>query len=116
MLNLTLSTYKVCVHAKSPQSCLTLCNPMDSSLAGSLSMGFSGKNTGVSCHALLERISPTQELNLHFLCLLHWKAGFFVCLFCFLLLVLSVKPIHKAVVIIYILVIHRSGSELKLLD
>ena len=29
-----------CVHAKSLQSCTTLCNPMDYSLQGSLSMGF----------------------------------------------------------------------------
>ena len=34
------------------------------------SMGFSGKNTGVGCHALLQGIFPTQGLNLH---LLHWK-------------------------------------------
>ena len=27
----------------------------------SLSMGFSGKNTGVDCHALLQRIFLTQE-------------------------------------------------------
>ena len=30
-----------CVHAQSLQSCLTLCNPMDCSLPGSLSVGFS---------------------------------------------------------------------------
>ena len=32
-----------------------------------LSMGFSGKNTGVGCHFLLQRIFPTQGLNLHLL-------------------------------------------------
>ena len=36
-----------------------------------------GKNAGAGCHALLQRIFLTQGLNLHFLCLLHWQAGFF---------------------------------------
>ena len=40
----------------------------------SLSMGIL-KNTGVGCHALLQRICPTQRLNPHLLCLLHWQAG-----------------------------------------
>ena len=31
-----------------------------------------GKNTGVGCHALLQRIFPTQGLNPH---LLHWQVG-----------------------------------------
>ena len=31
---------------------------------------FSGKNTGVDCHFLLQGIFPTQESNPHFLCLL----------------------------------------------
>ena len=34
-----------------------------------------GKNTRVGCHALLQRIFPTQGSNQHFLCLLHWQAG-----------------------------------------
>ena len=34
-----------------------------------------GKNTGVGCHDLLQRISPTQGLNWCLLCLLHWQAG-----------------------------------------
>ena len=47
-----------------PQSCLTLCDPMDSSPAGSSVHGDSpGKNTGVGCHALLQGIFPTQGLN-----------------------------------------------------
>jgi len=33
-----------------------------------------GKNTGVDCHFLLQRIFPTQGLNPHFLHLLHWQA------------------------------------------
>ena len=33
------------------------------------------KDTGVGCHDLLQGIFPTQGLNLHLLCLLHWQAG-----------------------------------------
>ena len=33
------------------------------------------KNTWLGCHALLQRIFPTQESSLCFLCLLHWQAG-----------------------------------------
>ena len=35
-----------------------------------------GKNTGAGCHALLQRIFPTQGLNLHLLCFLCWQAGY----------------------------------------
>ena len=46
------------------QLCLTLCDPMDYSTPGSSVHGDSpGKNTGVGCHALLQGILPTQELN-----------------------------------------------------
>ena len=33
-----------------------------------------GKNTGVGSHFLLPGIFPTQGLNPHLLCLLHWQA------------------------------------------
>ena len=48
------------------QSCLTLCNPMDCSRPGSSVHGifFSGRNTGVSSHFLLQGVFPTQELKL----------------------------------------------------
>ena len=46
------------------QSCPTLCNPMDCSYQAPLSMGFSSKSTGVSCHCLLQGIFPIQESNL----------------------------------------------------
>ena len=47
------------------QSCPTLCDPMDCSLPGSSVHGDSpGKNTGVGCHALLQRIFPTQGSSL----------------------------------------------------
>ena len=36
---------------------------------------FPGKNIGVGYHDLLQEILPTQESNLHFLCLLPWQAG-----------------------------------------
>ena len=46
------------------QLCLAMCNPMTYSLPGSSVHGDSpGKNTGVSCHALLQGIFPTQESN-----------------------------------------------------
>ena len=46
------------------QSCLTLCGLLDYSPPGSSIHGDSpGKNTGGGCHALLQGISPTQELN-----------------------------------------------------
>ena len=34
-----------------------------------------GKNTGVSCHALLLGIFPTQQSNWPLLHLLHWQVG-----------------------------------------
>ena len=53
-----------CLHAKSLQSCLTLCDPMAYSLPGSSVHGDSpGKNTGVGCHVLLQVIFPTQGSN-----------------------------------------------------
>ena len=46
------------------QWCLTLCNPMDCSPAGSSVHGDSpGKSAGVGCHALFQGIFPTQGLN-----------------------------------------------------
>ena len=43
-----------------------------------LSIGFSGKNTGVGCHCLLQVIFPAQGSNPHLLHLLHWQAGSFL--------------------------------------
>ena len=40
-----------------------------------LSWDFPGKNTGVSCHVLLQGIFPTQGSNPHLLNLLHWQVG-----------------------------------------
>ena len=72
--------------------CLTLFDPMNCSTPGfpvlhyllefalatqtcpSLPMGFSSKNAGVDCYALLQGIFPTQGSNRRLLCLLHWQA------------------------------------------
>ena len=46
------------------QSYPALCEPMDCSSPGSSVHGDSpGKNTGVGCHALLQRIFPPQGSN-----------------------------------------------------
>ena len=49
------------------KSCLTLCNPMDSTLQGSCLWNSPGKNTGVGCHSLFQRIFLTQGSNLSLL-------------------------------------------------
>ena len=61
--------------AKSLQSCLTVCDPMDCSPPGSSPWDFPGKNTGVGCHFLLQGIFPTQGSNPHLFHLLHWQTG-----------------------------------------
>ena len=45
------------------QSGLTLCDPMDCSLPGSVCGDSSGKNSGVGCYATLQGIFSTQEKN-----------------------------------------------------
>ena len=53
------------MRAKSLQWCLTLCDPRYCSPPGSSVHGDSpGKNTGVSCHALLQGVFPNQGWNL----------------------------------------------------
>ena len=41
----------------------------------SLSMGFSRQEYWSGCHFLLQGLFPTQRLNPHLLCLLHWQGG-----------------------------------------
>ena len=53
----TLSTCLV------PQSCLTLCDPMECNPPGFSLHGDSPENTRVGCYALLQGIFPTQGLN-----------------------------------------------------
>ena len=51
--------------AKSLQSCLTLCHPIDGSPPGSAVPGDSpGKNTGVGCHFLLQRMKTKSESDI----------------------------------------------------
>ena len=52
------------MHAKSLQSCPTLCDHMDCSLPGSVHGDSPSKNTGVACHALLQGIFSTQGNDL----------------------------------------------------
>ena len=50
--------------AKSLQSCLTLCNPIDSNPPGSPDTWNSrGKNTGVGCHFLLQCMKVKREIK-----------------------------------------------------
>ena len=57
------------------QSFRLLAAPWTVACQAPLSMGFSGKTTGVGCHALLQGIFPTQEWNPHLLGLLHCQEG-----------------------------------------
>ena len=62
------------VHAKSPQSYPSLCDPMNCYLPGSSVHGIlQARNTGVGCLFLLQGIFPTQGSNPRLLCLLHWQ-------------------------------------------
>ena len=63
--------------AKSLQSCLTLCVPVDCSPQCSSVHGVLQARTlqAVCCHALLQGIFPTQGSNLRLLCLRHWPSG-----------------------------------------
>ena len=54
------------------KSCPTLVTLQTVVRQAPLSMDFPGKNTGVGCHCLLQRIFPTQRLNLPLLC---WYLG-----------------------------------------
>ena len=52
---------RACMHARSFQSCPTLCDPMDCSPpCSSVHGSFPGKNTGVGCNFLLQVIFLTQ--------------------------------------------------------
>ena len=62
----------VCVCVCS-QSSLTLCDPMLYSARLLSPWNSPGKNTGVSCHFLFQRIFPTQRCKLHVLSLLNWQ-------------------------------------------
>ena len=57
------------MHAKLLQSCPTLCDPVDCSLLGSSVHGILQARSGVGCHALLQRLFPTQGSNPHLFCI-----------------------------------------------
>ena len=59
-------------HFKHVQLCVT---PWTVAPQAPLLWDSPGKNTGVGCHALLQGIFLTQELNLCLQHLLHWQAG-----------------------------------------
>ena len=61
----------LCEHAKSFQSCPSLCDPMEP-IRLLCPWDSPGKNTGVGCH-FLQGISPAQGSNPSLLCLLHWQ-------------------------------------------
>ena len=58
---LHFSLIKSYAAAKSLQSCLTLCDPIDGSPPGSPVPGILGKNTGVGCHFLLQCMKVKSE-------------------------------------------------------
>ena len=63
ILSLQTGFRRACMHAKSLQLCLTLCDPMDCSLPGSSDHGIHspGKNIGMDCHFLLQGIFPRRD-------------------------------------------------------
>ena len=54
-------TFLAAAAAKSLQSCLTVCDPIDGSPPGSLPWDSPGKNTGVGCHFLLQCMKVKSE-------------------------------------------------------
>ena len=66
-----LTTRLLC--AKSFQSCLTLCDPMDCSPPGSSVHGI--LQARILEWVFLQGILPMQGSKQHLLCLLHWQAG-----------------------------------------
>ena len=63
------------LHAKSFQSCPTLCDPMGYSCQAPLTNGFPRHKYWSGCHFLLQEIFPTQGSKPHLLHLLHWQVG-----------------------------------------
>ena len=67
-------THYLYTHILSCFSRFGLCDPMDCSQLKSLcSWDSPGKNSGVGCHALLQRIFLIQGSNPCLLCLLNWQ-------------------------------------------
>ena len=68
---------RACMHAKSLQSCPTLCDPMDRSPQAPLSMGFSRQEYWNRLTFSFQGIFLTQGSNPHLLYLLHWQVRLF---------------------------------------
>ena len=69
---LSSSFIAACMHAR---SCPALRPPGLQPTRLLCPWGFSGKNTGMGCHALLQGIFQSQGSNPHLLCLLHWQVN-----------------------------------------
>ena len=68
--------YRNCTHACKVTSVLSYCLwPMECRTPGSSVHEILQAKIRVSCHILLQRIFPTQELNQCLLCPQHWQAG-----------------------------------------
>ena len=59
----TKISFNVKVKVLVTQWCPAFCDHVDCNPPASSVQGFSGKNTGVSCHFLLQGIFPTQGSN-----------------------------------------------------
>ena len=59
--NINIKINSAAAAAKSLQSCLTLCDPIDGSPSGSPIPDSPGKNTGVGCHFLLQCMKVKSE-------------------------------------------------------
>ena len=60
--------YAAAAAAKSLQSCLTLCDPIDGSPPGSRPWDSPGKNPGVGCHFLLQCVKVKSKSEVTQLC------------------------------------------------
>ena len=65
---------KMCVCAQSFSHVQLFATPWTAVCRILYPWNFPGKNTVTGCHFLLLEIFPTQGLNPHLLCLLHWQA------------------------------------------
>ena len=69
----TIKSVNLCVCAQSLSRVWLFETPWTVALQAPCPWDFPGKNTGVSCHVLLQGIFQTQGLNPHLLCFLHWQ-------------------------------------------
>ena len=81
------------------QLCPTLCHPLDNSLSVSslLPLDFSGKNTGMGGHFLLQGIFLTQVLNLGWF---NWQVEFLTSLTQYYILTVIISHLHRQNIIL----------------